>query len=1184
MPKGIFIGIGGTGVTTVARLKAMLFQRAYNSDKAAMDADCTFIFYDTDAGAKNGALADPDLQRMMGTYPVIDQGTEYVDAGPTAPYNTYKDAKNSNLSDSKKQRMLEWAIDPDVQGHFQLPQKQLSEGAGAQRMAGRTGIYRCKEAMEGRILTGLQGMQKLAKQGANLNVEHPAIWVFSSSNGGTSSSALLDVLYMADRLYKANVANADPYLRLVLYMPKEFIDVNKENALTYGRNAYATLWELNEFRIDAFLRNDGNKFGSFAVHPDKTDWKDRAPWSVCSYVMAVDTESQSGKVSLDQMYNNTAEMCYFLHTGAAGQKMVSNLDNDLSVNGPYAHDMRTATDDPFQWAKFIVGTGYKAITKADDFLKNYVRYRMHYDLYGYGLLGFDIEKILPEKENRITAAKQFATEYILKHLANIDKMDASPKGSLYTTYKTEFEKLAIPSADEVPSKEEWSSMGTTFTTNCKELMRTIQNKFDDPSQNGSKAWYMTQIEHSVMEGVDKNIVDFGLRYTYSLLTIVDDDYCEAAVMGKLKQKNNLCDLENEINDIIENNRPKKGIANLVVKMEEYRKACTKELAIEHIRSIVADITKEKVGLLEYMRKGNQSHKGINGVIETINAVFGTYKKQYQELASSFSKTANEVCSDYFPRVHTFVETGDVWVRNNEFETLYASILPLDTTDGSPAFESTNYGCPPIRKTEDKGLAPMLSEIKIKVPSHSLLFAEMAMSNPQTTFNNIYADFSKYLNKHIEDCLSGNNLVKIWLDKPLETVFDESFMTDGALDTNKRTQYISNFTASIPVFYPCSTGSIPQVTHRWLYVGASSDFAKTLGLQDGNSSQQYVPDDHIGNRFLVCKIEVGHNFYDYKYFSTIKNFYETERRVIENLGSGCHIHQAFVHRDIVSSFEQLKAKKFTDFISLCWYDSFFEYLNEIPDKTYIKTFFGDSMGSMPLPGMLGQPQGMPMPNMPGQLQGMSMPGIPGQPQDMPMPGMSEQPQGMPMLGMLGQPQGMPMPGMPGQLQGMPMPGMSQNMPMPGTMNIGQNMNIENGYKPIICIEEFGKTSINFNKITITNNHIGFERNTSKKLEFTATSLTDIWRSIVNYEDSSYSEDYFSLISQTYDQQSPNIKDDIKKQFYSASQFNNGSSEVWNRFIKKIEILTKKYQNLQTDQNVWYQIVGTINNLIYKNIFY
>ncbi len=1231
MPKGIFIGIGGTGVTTVARLKALLFQRAYGSNKAEMDADCTFIFYDTDSGAKNKALADAELKRMMGGYPVIDEGNEYVDAGSTAPYNIYMNAL-ATASEPGSQRLLEWAIAPNVQGHFQLPQKQLSEGAGAQRMAGRTGIFNCHDKMEKRIWTGLNGMSNLAKQGANMEVEHPAIWVFSSSNGGTSSSALLDVLYMADRLYKAHVADVNPYLRLVLYMPKAFIDANSENAITYGRNAYATMWELNEFRFDAYERNDGNKFGSFAVMPDKTDWKGKTPWSVCSYVMGVDTESQSGSVSLDQMYANTAELCYFLHTGAAGKTMISNIDNDLSNNGPYAHSLKTSTDDPFQWTKFIVGSGYKAITKADDFMKEYVRSRIHYDLFGYGLLGLPMEKILRTPEERMAAAEKFTTEYITKHLANISKLDSSPKDSLYNRYKAEFDNVMIPSESEVPSKEEWAEMGSIFIGNCKEVVQKLQNRFNDPTQSGSKVWTLGEIEKSVMEGVDKNIIDFGLNYTYTLLTLVDDDYCEKIILGKLKQKNNLADIETEINDIIANNRPKKGIGDLVAKMTEYRNSCLKELAIEHIRTIIASITKEKEGLLEYIRKGNMSHKGISGLMETVNSALGTYKKQYQELASTFKKTEQEVCSDYFPQVHKFVETGDIWVRNNIFETKYSTILPLDTTDGAEVFESTNYGCPPMRKVGDKGLACMLGEIKARIPNRALLYADMVLSNPQTQFTAIYSEFIKHLNKYIESLFSATNDVKTWLEQPLSTVFDEYFSKDGDIDKSQRQQYNTKFTASVPVFYPCSTGASPDVTERWIYVGASKDFAQTLGFKDDAPEKQYVPDNSIGNRFLVCKIEIGHNFYDYKYFKTVKNYYESEKRAIENEGSGCHIHKDFVRRNIETPFEQRKQKKFSDFISLCWYDSFFESLNEMQDKTYIETFFGRPMalpnmpnpgnamsgipfpnGAMPampgqqpaMPGMPGQQPAMPgmpgqqpiMPGMPGQ-----QPAIPGMPGQQPaMPGMSGQQPAMP--GMPGQQPAMPgmpgqqpaMPGMPGQQPAMPgMPGQQPAMPlMPGQMPNMQatamNPDIENGYKPFVSINNIGQLKIKFDRLVVYNNILGFARNNSHELSFANSySFTDIWRNIINYDEVYYIEDYVTLISQIFKNLSYNKKNEFQQLFYSQSYIynNNGNfyGEVWNRFIKKIEPLTQFYGGTNTDEAVWYQMITTIYTLLSKNIFY
>jgi len=215
MPKGLFVGLGGAGITTVARLKALLFQRAYGSDKRAMDEDCSFIFYDTDKMSIRNALSDAELQRMMGGYPVIDLGNEFIDAGCTSPYNMYLRAKQASDSDEIAQRMLEWAIGPNVEGHFCFPQKKLDEGAGADRMAGRMGFLFKRCEFEEKIRSGLIKFgQPLFAEGGNLEVEHPSIWVFSSSNGGTSSSALLDVLYLIDRLYKHVINNVDPYLRL----------------------------------------------------------------------------------------------------------------------------------------------------------------------------------------------------------------------------------------------------------------------------------------------------------------------------------------------------------------------------------------------------------------------------------------------------------------------------------------------------------------------------------------------------------------------------------------------------------------------------------------------------------------------------------------------------------------------------------------------------------------------------------------------------------------------------------------------------------------------------------------------------------------------------------------------------------------------------------------------------------
>ena len=132
--------------------------------------------------------------------------------------------------------------------------------------------------------------------------------------------------------------------------------------------------------------------------------------------------------------------------------------------------------------------------------------------------------------------------------------------------------------------------------------------------------------------------------------------------------------------------------------------------------------------------------------------------------------------------------------------------------------------------------------------------------------------------------------------------------------------------------------------------------------------------------------------------------------------------------------------------------------------------------------------------------------------------------------------------------------------------------------------FGQIKINFLKMVEVGNHLGFERDQQCVLTLTGTSLTDAWRGIINFKDILYGEDYFTLISKIYQRLSKNNQNAIQQQFYMASYMNNNGGEVWNRFYKKMEMLTNLFQQIQSDYNVWYLMMGTVQGLLYKNIFY
>lgn len=948
MPKGLFIGLGGTGVATLSKLKAKIFHDAYQQNKAKMDDDCRFIFYDSDLGSKKFAREDVEINRLMGQeYSVIDESEEYISAASVKPYSRYKSAKN-NPNNIESGRLLEWVIDPDKPGHVALEDKDLGQGCGANRQKGRFGIAATIGNFETKIKNHLNALKKIGRQGENQKVVPPHIWVFASSNGGTSSSALLDVLYLTNRVYRG-IYQTDPYLRLVMYMPKPFIDRNKNSKTSYTLGGYATLWELNAFRLDRTQFSDGKKFGAFAVRPDiNSSWKED-PWPVCTYVMAVDIESEAGKLNdLNQMIDNTANFCYYIHSSCAGDSMVSNLDNDFDTDKDFYKKTNHPQNEKFGWAYFVVGAGYKTLAKADNYLKEYVRKRFRYDLFSYGLLGKKYLEILPDKSARIAAEKKFANDYILKHLINFN--DVSERETLYAKYSEEFNTVVIPFKDnEKISKDQWNEAPGTFIEDCKKVRQRLDSEF-----NVLRDRKLEAIKNSVFDGIENCIVHYGLEYTWSLLDAVDDKFLQTEVIDELKKKPTLSDLqstEEKINEIVSNKRPRRteNISELYNAMQEYRNNHIKAIAYEHIKDIIEEITtnsKDHMALLECLRRGDKpSHMGVQGIINAFNESLTPCTTDYfKTLVDTFKCTKKEPCTDYFPRVCDMVDENSNWVKKNKFEELYSKVVLLDRSSNARPYNDYDNCMPPQRYSSDKySLAYAISEIK-KLDGHQNLFADMAWGD-DNTFRELRVKLEDNINDYVDRLLNREQTDLLnWLNNGLEAVFDEKFQKkDGTVDIVARRKYVNEFKANIPVFYPTRSDRTGDVTigERYLYIGVNDAFAEKMGYVASDETQ-YLQDESMKNQFLVCKIEVGHNFYDYKYFGELNDKYEENIDTIKSGGSACHIHQKFLTRDIVKAFESRKAKRFDDFIKLCWFDSYFEMLNNFNStKRIVEGIFGEA---------------------------------------------------------------------------------------------------------------------------------------------------------------------------------------------------------------------------------------------------
>jgi len=87
MAQGIFIGIGGSGVKSLARLKAKIYE-SYQ-DKKVFNKENSFIFIDTDVNDIGKIQFDPNLTRMYGGRQIIDIN-EFIPIGATIRENYYK--------------------------------------------------------------------------------------------------------------------------------------------------------------------------------------------------------------------------------------------------------------------------------------------------------------------------------------------------------------------------------------------------------------------------------------------------------------------------------------------------------------------------------------------------------------------------------------------------------------------------------------------------------------------------------------------------------------------------------------------------------------------------------------------------------------------------------------------------------------------------------------------------------------------------------------------------------------------------------------------------------------------------------------------------------------------------------------------------------------------------------------
>lgn len=870
MKQVLFIGLGGCGLKTVSQLSKKL------AAQGEPDAEYHFLYIDT----------DEETRAAINKYETLIPLSQFINVGDTNPYKVYNQATKG--STPRDLRMLEWAISQEP-GHLIFPNQPLSDGAQADRMVGRTALVQHNKDFFNAIERNMNAFAEFAKNSGE-TVE-PDIWVVSSCCGGTGSSISIDTLYLIDRVAGQKGLHAS--VKLVLFMPKPFIDVNV-GLHNYPLNGFAYMWELNALEL-GIQDTKPDIFKHFCAYPWDIKFEGDDKYNLFKMVIPVDTETdRNTRIPLEDLYPTTAEMMFYLVVGNGASNIEGMLSNSLRESRRSSAKLTKYNDTDFLWGTWMVPYGYRVIRKANQELRNYMKKRAKLEILRYGLLG---EKIANDEDIREAAKKDFAANYVLPYLCEIGDVKANDESVQFELDE------AFKNLSRLPSDGLDAQRITGFINNLSrniEDLRPIRKKYFDI------------VCASINKGISQTIANHGIQYTMDLLQLVDDYYLEKLYNGALmnmqvEAENDAESLLGKLRSLASQGINKKNASAAADAGKKYAEACKLAITYKVVRDIIKALTEQQIGYLEVIRNGDGDHIGLYQLMNFVNGKVNEAQKDWNLLSKTFLDTKNDALTIYLPSLYDIAggDNGNGWAEGSLFEDLYyESILPYD----KEIAKGPNGRKVPARQTEGntKGLNTYLNQM-ISLSGLDV-FVKLAMSTPAIARTNLETLISKQLSQVLDDAINtSGTAASNWLALTLE-----EFVTQNS--DSLQLDMLTNPTL-IPILYPTKVAHTEPVSTNLLYIGATKSMAYAFGYRDNVNNTQYVEDKGMTDRFQIMKMPVGLDFYSYKYFDMLQSKYYDTRESILAQREGCHIHKAFRFMDLDKALESVKTPETLDALRL-----------------------------------------------------------------------------------------------------------------------------------------------------------------------------------------------------------------------------------------------------------------------------
>jgi Tubulin like len=373
----LYIGLGGTGVKTVANVRKLYAEHA-RAGTPSYRAE--FLFADTDSGDTKASLSKDFAGEFALNQRFIDFEVDWVDLGGFNPAAAWREIQKSSLPK-----------DLDIKGWISTEQankfddKIIYIGANANRQLGRLCFAHHVEHLRKQIGQKLDALIDKHDQDAR----NPKIIIVTSSCGGTGSSIFFDLCYLVSAIAYPRV-QALPKILGIIAAPGGYLEAMKNGQMgaelisRVKVNAYAFFVELD----DAVKRNGPQR--QFFALPSDVDVKSfEANWRPFQGAGIVDVqmEKTSSFINLKELPKVVGESLFYLHSTSGDNRLDSVFTN-----------LETETSD------YFFAFGLKTLAYPSLEMGQYLSARFFYDVIGDRFLANSAaEKDLNERADKIMA-------------------------------------------------------------------------------------------------------------------------------------------------------------------------------------------------------------------------------------------------------------------------------------------------------------------------------------------------------------------------------------------------------------------------------------------------------------------------------------------------------------------------------------------------------------------------------------------------------------------------------------------------------------------------------------------------------------------------------------------------------------------------------------------------------------